>query len=100
MSVTAGRAGQSERLSRLEGRELEGETWWRAQEVCGALGADPREALRKVPSAYKRRVLRYVPGYRSRREGYLSRAGVEVLAIRYGREPRRALMAALKYPDD
>ena len=59
---------------------------------------DPRAAARKIRREYKRRLYVFHRGYRSRFIWYLSRPGIETLAVLYGQQPRAMVMASLRGP--
>ena len=73
----------------------DGRPWYRARDVCRALGLDERSTLRKVRAEYKYRRYVFARGFRSAGLWYLSRAGVETLILLKGGLPRAELLRAL-----
>lgn len=90
--------GVAGRLAEIAPVELDGELWWEAEKVYRAFKVNPRAAARKIRREYKRRLYVFHRGYKSRFIWYLSRSGIETLAVLYGQQPRAMVMASLRGP--
>ena len=84
-----------QRLSSVPIETLDGETWYRAEDVCRAMCVSKDRALRMIPQECKRRVFVYGVGYRSKHVSVVNAAAVEMIAIRLGRYSVRATLGAL-----
>lgn len=94
------------RLGAIQGRAIDGVTFYRLRDVCDALGLPESDSARRC--AYARigaEHKRYIWNYKRTKSGkvysdkrfcYIDRAGVEALILRYGGLiPRAALLKAL-----
>lgn len=87
-----------ERLANVERAEIDGCDYYQLSGICWALRLDQSKATRAVDKADKRYVYKFKRGYRSAVFCFISRAGIESLAIRFSGQigmPRHELMALL-----
>ena len=85
-----------ERIARLEPLMLEdGTVWYRFADVCNALRVPNSRCYGIITQEHKRKRFVFRMGYRSITELLIDRKGVEVLVIRWSREPHAEVMARL-----
>lgn len=89
-------ANEATRIQRVEPVIVNGESYYRLEDVCEALRCDKRRASRMIPGEHKRRHYEFHRGYRSRIVSIIDRHAVERLAIKFGSSPRAEIVASLR----
>ena len=72
----------ADRFERIERMPIMDGTFYRLTDVCAAFRIEQKQATKLVDKADKRYVLKYRRGYRSIKVCFISRRGVEAIAIR------------------
>ena len=85
-----------ERIRGIAPEEIDGEICYPAEEVFRAMRLNVDKARRAIRAENKKRKFIYKRGYRSKFVWYITRGGVETLAILYGDQPRGEILAALR----